>query len=195
MRLIRSSPSSSVFFITTMQGVFIYDCTSQHVRFHVQPLAPNKSCPAGPSTTGPSTIISASATTNTPTIAAGAAIGEAIGGPPGAFVGAHHRKLIWCRRECFLCTLDEKLVRRANCCLCTWTGRWQRNKCQLRQCTFDAKCQFDCQRAKLLHHLSAQPGPRLCSCEVSWEWTAGRWAVDWNARPRFVRSIIQFLFP
>jgi RHS repeat-associated protein len=36
---------------------------------------------------GSSTIISGSVTTNVPTIAAGAAIGGLIGGPPGAFVG------------------------------------------------------------------------------------------------------------
>ena len=45
-------------------------------------LAPSKNCPAGPSK-----IVNVSATTNAPTIAAGALIGEAIGGPPGAFVG------------------------------------------------------------------------------------------------------------
>jgi len=45
-------------------------------------LVSNKTCPAGPSK-----IISASATTNAPTIAAGAAICEAIGGPPAAFFG------------------------------------------------------------------------------------------------------------
>jgi len=45
--------------------------------------APSKSgCPAGPSK-----IISVAATTNVPTIAAGAVIGGAIGGPTGAFVG------------------------------------------------------------------------------------------------------------
>jgi hypothetical protein len=46
-------------------------------------IAPSKNCSAS----GPSKIVSSSATTNVPTIAAGAAIGGAIGGPPGAFVG------------------------------------------------------------------------------------------------------------
>lgn len=36
---------------------------------------------------GTTSIVSGNATTNIPTIAAGAAIGEAIGGPPGAFLG------------------------------------------------------------------------------------------------------------
>ncbi|WP_044176066.1 RHS repeat-associated core domain-containing protein [Granulicella mallensis] len=45
--------------------------------------APSKPCSAS----GPSKIISASATTNGPTIVAGTAIGGAIGGEPGAFVG------------------------------------------------------------------------------------------------------------
>jgi RHS repeat-associated protein len=46
------------------------------------PNSPNTTCP-----TGPSQIVSVSATTNAPTIAAGTAIGGAIAGPPGAFVG------------------------------------------------------------------------------------------------------------
>jgi len=52
-----------------------------------QPPAANngpKPCSASSSTTS---IVSGNATTNIPTIAAGAAIGEAIGGPPGAFLG------------------------------------------------------------------------------------------------------------
>ncbi len=43
-----------------------------------------KPCGASSSTTS---IVSGNATTDIPTIAAGAAIGEAIGGPPGAFLG------------------------------------------------------------------------------------------------------------